>query len=119
MAAEGAKERSRIPLKKKFQRKKTFTEALKEKYLGDDEQEECNGFVIQFVSGKQKQGSAELGFLKNVVCIYSKNIRKKLMMLFLFPCVLLIIFSLFFLLTMVMLGHSEDTWPFVVFVTLF
>lgn len=65
--AEGAKERSKIPLKKKFQRKKTFTEALKEKYLGDDEQEECDGFVIQFVSGKQKQGSAELGFLKNVV----------------------------------------------------
>jgi hypothetical protein len=47
-------------------RKKSFTEALKEKYCDDDS---CENFVVAFSKPRRKASDAELGYLQNVVWI--------------------------------------------------
>ena len=75
MATEIRKTPSQIPRRKR-QRKRSFTEALKEKYCAVDE-EPAGGFVVEIVvigKPKHNETDAELGFLRNVVRISPNTI---------------------------------------------
>lgn len=66
--------------RQRTKRKKSFTDALKQKYCVDESSENMSGFVIEIAfHGKPKtSGSdAELAYLRNVVGLFGDPLRKK------------------------------------------